>query len=425
MIGFVGLSHLGLVYSLATAAKGLDVVAFHPDAALAERCNAGTFPIEEPGFVDLFHAHRSRITYSADIGALGDCDLVFFALDIRTDEANRSDTAPLTQLIGETIPRLRADAVVVILSQVSPGYTRRLVGKLHAQGDLRDRAVYYQVETLIFGAAVHRAMEPERYIVGADDPATPLPRCFAQWHAAFGCPVLPMRYESAELAKIAINFFLVSSVTTTNVLAEVCESIGADWSEIVPALRLDKRIGPHAYLKPGLGVAGGNLERDLVTILSLPDRGGADDGVILAWQHNSAHRRDWPLRTLRRDVLDVNPQAVVAVWGLTYKQDTHSIKNSPSLALLAHLRDHPVRAHDPVAEIDPARFGWIERCASPAEAATGADVLVVMTPWALYGGVDIATVASRMRGRVVLDPHGMLDPDACRAAGLVHRRLGC
>ncbi len=425
MIGFVGLSHLGLVYSLATAAKGFDVAAFHPDAALAARCNAGTFPIEEPGFVDLFQAHRGRISYTADIGGLADCDLVFFALDIRTDETNRSDTAPLTRLIEETIPKLRTDAVVVILSQVSPGYTRRLVESLCARGDLRSRAVFYQVETLIFGAAVHRAMEPERYIVGVDDPATPLPRCFGEWHAAFGCPVLPMRYESAELAKIAINFFLVSSVTTTNVLAEVCESIGADWSEIVPALRLDKRIGPHAYLKPGLGVAGGNLERDLVTILSLPDRGRADDGVILAWQHNSAHRRDWPLRTLRREVLDANPQAVVAVWGLTYKQDTHSTKNSPSLALLAHLRDHQVRAHDPVAEIDPVQFGWIERCTSPAEAAMGADVLVVMTPWALYGNVDIATVAARMRGRIVLDPHGTLDPEACRAAGLVHRRLGC
>ena len=80
-----------------------------------------------------------------------------------------------------------------------------------------------------------------------------------------------MRYESAELAKISINMCLVASVTTANTLAELCEKIGADWSEIVPALKLDKRIGQYAYLAPGLGIAGGNLERDLATVCSFAD----------------------------------------------------------------------------------------------------------------------------------------------------------
>ena len=70
---------------------------------------------------------------------------------------------------------------------------------------------------------------------------------------AFGCPILPMRYESAELAKISINCCLVASVTVGNTLAELCEKIGADWSEIAPALKLDRRIGAYAYLAPGLG----------------------------------------------------------------------------------------------------------------------------------------------------------------------------
>src|SRR5262249_59036647 len=83
---------------------------------------------------------------------------------------------------------------------------------------------------------------------------------------AFGCPILPMRYESAELAKIAINCCLVASVTIANTLAELSERVGADWREIAPALKLDARIGQGAYLAPGLGIAAGNLERVLPTI---------------------------------------------------------------------------------------------------------------------------------------------------------------
>ena len=125
---------------------------------------------------------------------------------------------------------------MVVLCQVPPGFTRRL--------PLPPERLFYQVETLVFGRAVERATRPERYMVGCADPAKPLPKPFATLLGAFGCPILPMRYESAELAKIAINCCLVASVTVANTLAGLSERIGADWSEIMPALKLDARIGP-------------------------------------------------------------------------------------------------------------------------------------------------------------------------------------
>src|SRR5262249_51801195 len=162
------------------------------------------------------------------------------------------------------------------------------------------------------------------------------------------CPVLPMRYESAELAKISINCCLVASITVANVLAELSESIGADWTEIVPALRRDRRIGPHSYLSPGLGIAGGNLERDLRTVLELAGKNGTDAGIVNAWIANSRHRRDWCWRVLQDRVVKTNPTARIGVLGLAYKEHTHSIKNSPALALLARLRGMDLRVHDPV-----------------------------------------------------------------------------
>jgi UDPglucose 6-dehydrogenase len=425
MIGFIGLSHLGLNYSLATAAKGFDVVAFDPDAALASRCTAGDFPIEEPGFKELFGANRSRLHYTADAAQLTQCDLVFYALDIRTNDRNESDITPLTQLIHDTAPALAANATVVLLSQVSPGFTRTLIADLVRRPEVKVRAFYYQVETLIFGAAVQRAMEPERYIVGTADPATSLPAPFAAWHAAFKCPVLVMRFESAELAKIAVNFFLVSTVSTTNTLAEVCEAIGADWSEIAPALRLDQRIGPHAYLKPGLGVAGGNLERDLVTVRNLAARHGTDDRVIAAWQANSVYRRDWVLRRVHRELLGRVRDPLIAVWGIAYKQDTHSIKNSPSVELLRALPGVRIRAQDPAARPPDAGCAHVTAVADPLTAVEGADALLVMTPWKLYARISAADIKARLKGKLVIDPHAILDEKACRAAGLDYHRLGC
>src|SRR5262249_33391294 len=183
-------------------------------------------------------------------------------------------------------------ALLVVLCQVPPGFTRGLPWS--------SERLFYQVETLVFGRAVERATRPERYIVGCAEPSKALPKVLATLLGAFGCPILPMRYESAELAKIAINCCLVASITTANTLAEISERIGAAWSEIVPALKFDARIGPGAYLAPGLGLAGGNLERDLATILGLSEAVGSEASVIRAFVANSRHRPDWAKPVLRR-----------------------------------------------------------------------------------------------------------------------------
>ena len=128
------------------------------------------------------------------------------------------------------------------------------------------KLLYYQVETLIFGKSLDRALNPERIIIGCNESNSKIKNSYLKYLKRFNCPIIKMSYESAELTKIAINIFLASSITTTNVLSEICSTIGANWEEIKPALKLDSRIGPKAYLKPGLGISGGNIERDIMSL---------------------------------------------------------------------------------------------------------------------------------------------------------------
>src|ERR1700751_6088434 len=132
-------------------------------------------------------------------------------------------------------------------------------------------------------------MQPERYIIGWASPDQPLYARYSLLLGAFSCPILPMRLESAELAKISINMCLVASISVANTLAELCEAVGADWSEIDRSLPLDRRIGPYAYLQPGLGIAGGNLERDLATVMRLGQAHGTDTGFVAAAIANRAY----------------------------------------------------------------------------------------------------------------------------------------
>ncbi|MEA2876288.1 MAG: UDPglucose 6-dehydrogenase [Hyphomicrobiales bacterium] len=415
-IGYAGMAHLGLCSSIAAASKGFATVGFDADAALIGRLEAGQLPVVEPGLDDLLRDNRGHIGFSADAGRLAQCDVIYVAPDVPTDDAGRSDLSSLDRLLDHVLAHSRPDTVVVVLSQVPPGFTRA------RQRD--GRLLYYQVETLVFGRAVERATLPERFIVGCPDPAAPLPEAFDTFLKAFGCPILPMRFESAELTKISINCCLVASVSVANTLAALCEKIGADWSEIVPALKLDRRIGPHSYLAPGLGLAGGNLERDLATVLRFSEEYGTEAGVIASFVANSAHRKDWALRTLHEAVLAKAPDATIAVLGLAYKENTHSVKNSPSLALIRQLGPWRLKVFDPVVPASAAPHPAAVGAKSALEAVENADALAIMTPWPQFRELSCAAIAGAMRGKLVLDPYRVLDGAAARKAGLDYRTLG-
>ncbi|MFC3674864.1 nucleotide sugar dehydrogenase [Ferrovibrio xuzhouensis] len=414
-IGFAGMTHLGLIMASAVASRGFGTVCYDQDASLVERLKGGGLPVNEPGLDDLIRQNGARQHFSADPAALTDCDVVYISVDVPTDDTGRSDLSTIRAMIDRVAGVLAPHAYMVILCQVPPGFTRSVSSVPH------DR-LYYQVETLVFGRAVERALRPERYIVGSPNPEFPLPLPLATLLGAFGCPLLVMRYESAELAKIAINCCLVASVSVANTLAELSEATGADWSEIVPALRLDERIGPKAYLSPGLGIAGGNLERDLTTVVDLAERSGTDSGVIRAFIANSRHRAGWARAEARRVLAGTGGR--IAIWGLAYKENTHSIKNSPSLATIAGLQDIPLTVHDPVVPASVVDHPRVKHAETPLDALEGADLLLIMTPWAQYRGIAPAEIAARMAGKVVIDPFRVLGGSEAAAAGLDYRTLG-
>jgi len=412
-IGIAGLSHLGLCTAVGSAAKGAAIVAFDRDPVLVAAIAAGRLPISEPGLDAALAAHRHRIAFTSDPADLARCGAAYVAVDVPTDDQGAGDIAAVDAVVAAVLPHLAGDAALVMLSQVPPGYTRRL--------PLAPARRYCQVETLIFGRALERVLQPERFIVGCADPAAPLPPAMAAYLARFGCPVLPMRYESAELAKVAINCFLAASVSTTNTLAELGAAIGADWAEIAPALRLDARIGPRAYLAPGLGIAGGNLERDLATVQRLAAQAGTDAGVIAAYEAGSRHMAGWTWRTLER-ALAGRREPHLGILGLAYKPGTDSVRNSPALALIRRAPGCAVAAHDPV--VPAAAAPGTTRVARAELAADGADALLVMTAWDEYRALDPAALAARMRGRCVIDPYRVLDGAAADRAGLDYHAIG-
>lgn len=383
----LGLGHLGVITAAGLAAVGHEVVGLGtPDeAALLTR---GEAPVVEPGLDALLAGPRWSADQSA---ALAGADVLWLALDTPVDDDDRADVEAVLERFAEAAPHAAAGSLVVVSSQLPVGTVARLEATWPAL------AFACVPENLRLGAAVRSFLEPERIVVGVRGEAqrdrlsallTPLSNCL-EW----------MSVESAELVKHALNAFLATSIAFTNEIAAVCQLAGGDAKEVERGLRSDPRVGPRAYVAPGPPFAGGTLARDVRYLIDCRPVSVLLPAVLAS---NDAHKT-WVRDTVAAAVGELT-RRTVAVWGLSYKPESDSVRRSESVALCAWLAGHGalVRAHDPAVRKVPGLTATL--CETPLDAAAGAHALVVATEWREYREVGPDEVVGRMIEPLVVDP---------------------
>ncbi|MBL18576.1 MAG: GDP-mannose dehydrogenase, partial [Flavobacteriaceae bacterium] len=295
---------------------------------------------------------------------------------------------------------LKNDNELVILSQVNPGFTRNV--------RVKAKNIYYQVETLVFGNAIDRALNPERITIGLKEKDRNLSKNFKVFLDSFKCPLIIMNYESAELTKISINLFLIAQVSVTNTVSSLCEKIGADWTDMVPSLKLDKRIGQYCYLKPGLGISGGNLERDMATIMEISSYKQIDNSLINTFIQNSHDRKKWVFENLKSVYPDLNKKLKISILGLSYKENTDSVKNSPSIETIKLIPNVSIYAYDPVVKWNVKWHNNATILNNLYDTLNDCDAMLIMTPWEEFKTINLKKVKKLMKGRLIIDPYCML-----------------
>jgi len=343
-IGVIGLSHLGTCYSIAYATKGADVIAYDFDEDTRNERISGYFDPAEPGVMAFLQKPSNNFRITDNINELGVCDLLVYAKDTNFELEKDLALSLISDEILLITASIKEGIPLVIMSQVPPGFTRNL-------GDLRRNTVY-QVETLIFGKGLNRALQPERIIFGKVNEGAVLPDVVRKIAELFNCDILEMSYESAELTKIAINIVLSANITAANSLAELANLIGGNWSHIEGALRLDQRIGESAYISPGLGLGGANLQRDLDVATSLAEKVGVNAIFMKSITEHSLHMQNWLMREIIKIRQNGEKLETVTILGLAYKPGTQSTHGSAGYQLL-EIFDSGVKifVHDPVVRL--------------------------------------------------------------------------
>ncbi len=407
----VGLWHLGTVTAACLASGGHDVVGLDFDPETVRQLTAGQPPLFEPGLARLIQQGMAagRLRFSTEAaGSLAAVEVVWVAYDTPVDEQDRADVDFVVERVARLFPHLSAGALVLISSQLPVGTTRRIEKSFREGSPDHSTTFCYSPENLRLGKAISAFSQPDRVVVGTS--CTQDHRRIEELLKPFTQNIEWMSIESAEMTKHALNAFLATSVAFTNEVATLCEQVGADAKEVERGLKSDGRIGQRAYLSPGTAFAGGTLARDIQFLEQTGKVYTHPTPLLSAVRVSNEEHKNWPRRKLQEILGDLHGQRV-AVWGLTYKPGTDTLRRSASVELCEWMEKQGAipQVHDPVIKALPEALAQkFILHAEPLPALKGAAGLLVATEWPVYQSINADSLVAAMPVPLVIDPNRFL-----------------
>ena len=391
-IGYMGMSHLGLVSSICSASLCEEVICFDLNLKKINELKKGLINIEEKNLKEKLKKYNKKIFFTDNIEKLKKCDFIYLSVDTKTIN-NIIDLKEVKKYINIFKANFSQNKSLVILSQLPFDFIKR--SNLE-----KNKNINIQVETLIFGNAVERFLKPERIIFGTENNV--IQKKIYSFLKKFKCPIIKMDRQSALLTKMSINLYLASQVTVTNFLSAICEKSNAKWEPIKLALSLDKRIGKSSYLSPGLGLSGGNIERDLFNLNELCNKKKLKNKIVESIIYDSNNRKKWVEKIFNK--LQNNKNFKYSILGISYKSGTDSVKNSPAIELIKNFRKTSFYIYDHLGKGTQLKLSNANLENKISKIFLDSNVIILMNNDSIYQ----KHVNFFKKHHIVIDPFGVL-----------------
>lgn len=447
-IAIIGIGHVGLPTALGLAELGWDVIGADQDADTIRQLKEGKSPFYEPGLQTLLTRSLASGKFSVTsdvVSAIEAATVLFICVGTpqREDgEADLSQIEVIARLIAQHLNGYKLIVEKSTVPAVTALWIKRTILRFAAAQRRPDDSTLQQAgpasqndaeapvpefdvasnpEFLQEGKAVENFFRPDRIVLGVESARGQ--QILKSIYEPLKRPILVAGLTTAELIKHAANAFLSMKISYINMVADVCEAVGADVNMVALGLGLDPRIGPD-FLSAGLGFGGYCFPKDLKAFIHLTEKHGVQGSLLREVERINHHRVDRFLDKLHKALWIVQDKTI-AIWGLSFKPNTDDIREAPSLRIIDALtRDGArLRLYDPQAiprmrKVFPEQQGRLTYCSSPYEACEGSDAVLLLTEWDEFRTVDLQRVANLMELPILLDGRNVVDPEKARSAGL-------
>jgi len=423
----IGTGYVGLVSGVCFSNLGHEVTCVDKDESKIAMLKRGEVPIYEPGLKELIdkNTEEGRLFFSSDISApVKEAEIVMIAVGTPQAENGEADLTYIEQAAREIAGAMNGYKIIVTKSTVPVGTNERIRKII---SDLTPHAfdVVSVPEFLREGTAVRDTFYPDRVVIGADNPQAA--EVIAGLHRTLTDNLVMTDLRSAEMIKYASNAFLATKISFINEIANICEKVGADVTEVARGMGYDKRIGA-AFLKAGIGYGGSCFPKDTQALIQIAGNVEYDFKLLRSVIEVNQLQRLNVIRKLTESLGTLQGKTI-AVWGLAFKPNTDDIREAPSLEIIPLLLDlgASVRAYDPIAtkhfrrKVDSPSITY---CNSAEEAVWNADALCLLTEWEEFTKVDLSKLEKLMKQPVLVDGRNVFTAQDIAGTGFSYYSIG-
>ncbi len=446
-ITILGCGYVGLVTGACLADIGHSVVCTDNDEKKLHVLEQGSLPIYEPGLQEIVDrcVAAQRLSFTADLGdAVRHGDTVFICVGtppLQNGDADLSSIDAAARLIAT---ESRSSKLVVEKSTVPMQTGQKLARALaiYSRKSNYTFSVASNPEFLREGTAVLDFLHPDRIVIGVSDEHSEamLRQIYRPiLESELGpCPIhsegcsikkdptlVVTSINSAELIKHASNSFLALKISYANLIADICENMGANADEVVRGMGLDPRIGS-AFLRPGLGFGGFCFPKDIQAFIRLGENAGVNVSLLREAELINKRRVNHFLAKATQHLWTLKDKRI-GVLGLAFKPDTDDIRFAPAIELISKLlqENAQVQVFDPQAMSKTRSvLPSIRYCENAYQVAEGAEALLIATEWDEFKKLDWERIRDLMQRPLVLDGRNLLDPEQMQALGFEYQGIG-
>jgi UDPglucose 6-dehydrogenase len=419
-VAILGTGYVGLSTGVSLAEIGHHVCCIDLDETKIKKLQQGISPIYEPDMEEFLErniaAGRLRFTNSHREGLAGG-EIVLLAVGTPQREDGSADLTYLVEAAKDLAPHLESDTIVVIKSTVPVGTNDEIKNIIEANcpDDVTVKMVA-NPEFLRQGSALKDTLEADRIIIGSDNQQAASK--VKELYSPLKVPCMVTSIRSAEMIKYASNAFLATKISFINAVANLCEAVGADVTDVAKGMGMDKRIGDQ-FLQAGIGYGGSCFPKDVKALWHTTRKYEVEFGALAETMRvNDEQQVLLVKKALKRFDGNLSGKKI-AMLGLSFKPETDDMREAPSIKIAQELNKLGVQvvAYDPVARSNAKRVigETIAYADSLLEAVTGADAVFVITEWQEIKQMDISCLGEVMKQVILFDGRNCLDEEQIRA----------
>ncbi|RKY53324.1 MAG: UDP-glucose 6-dehydrogenase [Candidatus Neomarinimicrobiota bacterium] len=419
----VGTGYVGLVTAAGLADFGNSVIGVDIDKSKIKILQEGDIPIYEPGLLEVVQRNvcAGRLSFTTDIDkAIQNSKVIFSAVGTPPGEGGEADLRAVWTVANSFAKNLNDYKVFINKSTVPVGTGKKTLDLIKKESSGKDcYDVVSNPEFLREGSAVGDFLNPDRVVVGSrSEKAQTIMKDV--YHALIirGVPYVETNIESAELIKYASNAFLAVKITFINEIANLCDIVGGDVSEVAKAMGLDGRISPK-FLHAGPGFGGSCFPKDTMALVEIFKEYGIKSRIVEATIEANEFQKESVVSKLKSVMPELKGKTI-AILGLAFKPETDDTRFSPTKVVIPLLEKEGahVQVYDPVADDDFKRdFPDLNYKNNVYDAIDGADAMILMTEWNEFRSLDLKRVKELLKSPIFIDTRNIYDPGNMKDKG--------